>query len=381
MEGAKKHSDFQKITRVIFKLLRTYNNWSPIRRAMVENGPLPKNISQTKDWLVDSLKPSLPKGVTSDLLVGNATNWLQTGLQILDEHYQGTSADLRRDLTSLPKEDGERAWMVKFSFATGSSPQAMATPTMWCWLSTGLCPRIASQHGGNKTLNWNLTPSREVLILGESNIARLPLVPDSRVQVDSFPGENLSQAATLIRYKTPTSISSPADQDSISKLQPSIAPTNMSLGEHRALEELQGNKEIILKPADKGGSVVIMDRGQYIREAMRQLEDPSYYLPLDSPIYKETAGLIGEILEGMAKGHWLSKKQASRLISAFKRNHNLGDLLVRAKIPPIVSRFRPPILPSSGPTGSLNTDCRRAAMSSTPWWTNLWTVERGNQPV
>ncbi|KAF3838819.1 hypothetical protein F7725_010587, partial [Dissostichus mawsoni] len=82
------------------------------------------------------------------------------------------------------------------------------------------------------------------------------------------------------------------DQDSTSKLQPSIAPTNMSLGEHRALEELQGNKEIILKPADKGGSVVIMDRGQYIREAMRQLEDPSYYLPLDSPIYEETAGSL-----------------------------------------------------------------------------------------
>ncbi|KAJ4948139.1 hypothetical protein JOQ06_019679, partial [Pogonophryne albipinna] len=184
------------------------------------------------------------------------------------------------------------------------------------------------EHRGNKTLNWDLKPSWEILIVGASNIARLPLVRDSRVQVDSFPGANLSQAATLIRNKTPTS---PGVQqvvlsfglndrdkgnptlleDNFLRLwnaaretfpnaviysrpevyqdsQPFIAPSNMSLGEHQALEELQGNMGIILKPADKGGSVVIMDRGQYIREAMRQLEDPNYCLPLESPMYEET---------------------------------------------------------------------------------------------
>ncbi|KAI4808084.1 hypothetical protein KUCAC02_000155 [Chaenocephalus aceratus] len=57
------------------------------------------------------------------------------------------------------------------------------------------------EHRGNKTLNWDLTPSREILIVGASYIARLPLVRDSHVQVDSFPGTNLSQAATLIRNK------------------------------------------------------------------------------------------------------------------------------------------------------------------------------------
>ncbi|KAI4830681.1 hypothetical protein KUCAC02_002297 [Chaenocephalus aceratus] len=47
--------------------------------------------------------------------------------------------------------------------------------------------------------------AREVLILGASNISRLPLVHDPRVQVDSFPGANLTQAATIIRKNTVTS--------------------------------------------------------------------------------------------------------------------------------------------------------------------------------
>ncbi|KAJ4946570.1 hypothetical protein JOQ06_024235 [Pogonophryne albipinna] len=120
----KEFSEFQKITRVIFKLLRTYHCWGPIRRAMVGNGPIPKNIAHTRDWLVDSLRPALPKGTTADLLDGNATNWLQTGLKILNEHYQSTSAELQRALISLPKEDGERAWAVASRWLRLNYPHA-----------------------------------------------------------------------------------------------------------------------------------------------------------------------------------------------------------------------------------------------------------------
>ncbi|KAI4800865.1 hypothetical protein KUCAC02_007036 [Chaenocephalus aceratus] len=120
----KELNEFQKITRVIFKLLRRYHCWGPIRRAMVGNGPIPRNIAQTRDWLMDSLKPALPKGTTADLLGGNANNWLQTGLQILNEHYQGTSADLRRALESLPQADGERAWAVACRWLRSKYPHA-----------------------------------------------------------------------------------------------------------------------------------------------------------------------------------------------------------------------------------------------------------------
>ncbi|KAJ4946245.1 hypothetical protein JOQ06_023913 [Pogonophryne albipinna] len=57
----------------------------------------------------------------------------------------------------------------------------------------------------NKKGNWSLTSSREIIIMGSSNIARLPFINDKRIQVDSYPGAKLSHAVHIIKYKTPTS--------------------------------------------------------------------------------------------------------------------------------------------------------------------------------
>lgn len=44
-------------------------------------------------------------------------------------------------------------------------------------------------HGGDKG-SWTLVPKRPVLVLGDSNVGRLPLVLDKRVQVE-LPGGSL----------------------------------------------------------------------------------------------------------------------------------------------------------------------------------------------
>lgn len=58
---------------------------------------------------------------------------------------------------------------------------------------------------GEITLNWFLTPTRPVLIIGDSNMGRLPLIRNSRVQVDCFPGARINNALYLLKYKTPVS--------------------------------------------------------------------------------------------------------------------------------------------------------------------------------
>ncbi|KAF3859051.1 hypothetical protein F7725_021450 [Dissostichus mawsoni] len=63
---------------------------------------------------------------------------------------------------------------------------------------------IHHDHLGDKKKNWSLTPYREVIIMGSSNISRLPRIHDARIQVDSYPGANLSHAINIIKYKTPT---------------------------------------------------------------------------------------------------------------------------------------------------------------------------------
>uniref|UniRef100_A0A671PRP7 Uncharacterized protein n=1 Tax=Sinocyclocheilus anshuiensis TaxID=1608454 RepID=A0A671PRP7_9TELE len=58
--------------------------------------------------------------------------------------------------------------------------------------------------------------------------------------------------------------------------------SNLTHSEQEALDELCRNKDIVIKPADKGGGLVIMPRVLYNHEVFRQLENTSYYQALPS---------------------------------------------------------------------------------------------------
>ena len=86
---------------------------------------------------------------------------------------------------------------------------------------------------------------------------------------------------------------------------------NIDLNEREALKELLENKNIIIKPADKGSAVVVMNRLDYLKEGYRQLSDTKYYIRLDNEpsadFRKEVAGFVedmfqnGEIDESVQK--------------------------------------------------------------------------------
>ena len=63
-----------------------------------------------------------------------------------------------------------------------------------------------------------------------------------------------------------------------------LKKTNISPEESAALRNLRNRKDIVIKPADKGGAVVVWDRNAYIEEANRQLKDESFYAtsPIDT---------------------------------------------------------------------------------------------------
>lgn len=52
---------------------------------------------------------------------------------------------------------------------------------------------------------------------------------------------------------------------------------NLSKAEVDALKSLQNNSFIVIKPADKGSVVIILDRDQNIWEGNGQLMDKKYY--------------------------------------------------------------------------------------------------------
>ncbi|CAJ0949096.1 unnamed protein product [Ranitomeya imitator] len=57
---------------------------------------------------------------------------------------------------------------------------------------------------------------------------------------------------------------------------------NLSIEEFRSLQSLKARKELIIKPADKGGAIVVLDRSCYMDEIRSQLRDTNTYLPISS---------------------------------------------------------------------------------------------------
>ena len=119
---------------------------------------------------------------------------------------------------------------------------------------------------------------------------------------------------------------------------------NMSKADYRALKMLRKRNDIILKPADKGSSTVILSKSDYISEANRQLSDLSYYEKINDPIYPTVSGKINEILEKLVNDKFIDEKQGqylsvpeiprSRLFYLLPKIHKDRHLWTDNKIPP-----------------------------------------------
>ena len=80
---------------------------------------------------------------------------------------------------------------------------------------------------------------------------------------------------------------------------PPCGKSNISADETKALKQLASNRNIVIKPADKGGAVVILDREFYIAEGIRQLSDPKFYLQQNTDLTGKHHRDIVQILENM----------------------------------------------------------------------------------
>ncbi len=86
-----------------------------------------------------------------------------------------------------------------------------------------------------------------------------------------------SKSVTLEVYKTKTSYS---------KFQ------NLPKELRQALDELKNNSDIIIKPADKGGYIVIQDILTYIECAQKHLSYSTFYRPVTRDLWKTTTNKL-----------------------------------------------------------------------------------------
>ena len=89
--------------------------------------------------------------------------------------------------------------------------------------------------------------------------------------------------------------------------------SNFSKKHFQALNILKKTDHIIFKPADKGGSTVLMQKDEYASEAMRQLNDIQYYKEIDHLLINENSHEINKILLDLKEKGFLSAKQVNFL--------------------------------------------------------------------
>ena len=88
---------------------------------------------------------------------------------------------------------------------------------------------------------------------------------------------------------------------------------NLSAEERRALNQLQKNQDIVIKPADKGSKIVIMDKTQYLIEANRQLNNPAHYRLIPGSLQSQTRDNIRKIVRELYEKKYISAKQKNYL--------------------------------------------------------------------
>lgn len=98
--------------------------------------------------------------------------------------------------------------------------------------------------------------------------------------------------------------------------QNSHTHANLTKNEHEALQMLQDNDELVIKPADKGGATVIWSRQKYTTEAHRQLDNTNFYVRvMSNPLDKLKQELNGLLSRAMLN-NWITKKEYEYLYAS-----------------------------------------------------------------
>jgi hypothetical protein len=96
---------------------------------------------------------------------------------------------------------------------------------------------------------------------------------------------------------------------------------NLTRDEASSLRKFRNNEEIIIKPADKGGATVLLDKEFYLREAFRQLNNPKYYKEISGTLRENNISNIREILINLKREGYINDKK----YEYFSNFDNVGE--------------------------------------------------------
>ena len=89
--------------------------------------------------------------------------------------------------------------------------------------------------------------------------------------------------------------------DIANMIQDPMNKPNLTRNERLALKELTSNNDIIINKADKGSTIVVRNKKDYIREGLEHLSDSNTYLKLDCDRTDQVTVTIRNTLEKLKK--------------------------------------------------------------------------------
>ena len=105
-----------------------------------------------------------------------------------------------------------------------------------------------------------------------------------------------------------------ANLRSLRRWRPHTSTTpNITQSQQQIIKQLSTNTHIVIKPADKGGQLVLQDINNYILEANRQLNNPNYYKKLEKSLQSETQTIIRQIISDLHTNKYITYKQKTYL--------------------------------------------------------------------
>ena len=85
----------------------------------------------------------------------------------------------------------------------------------------------------------------------------------------------------------------------INTIKPREHTPNLTPTQHKALKELQLDKTLVIKSADKGSGIVVEDTEQYVTDGLNHLSDESIYERVDADPTKPLAQAINTYVDTM----------------------------------------------------------------------------------
>lgn len=127
---------------------------------------------------------------------------------------------------------------------------------------------------------------------------------------------------------------------------------NLSADESKALISLRHRDDTVIKPEDKGGTIVIINNTDYIKEGFRQLSDQNFYKELPSDPTQQLELEIACSLTALFENGDITKD----MFKAIKPNQSAaGHFYLLPKIPKTNTSGRPIVSCNHTPTESVSS--------------------------